>query len=396
MSTAISHVLTDSGNGTWVESFEVSAKQLGRAGDWYVRKRTLHGGLSDGVDVIEVNNGRLSFSVVPTRGMGVWRGLHGTLPIAWCSPVKGPVNPAFINEHERGGLGWLRGFDEVVVRCGLESNGAPCSDVIVNNMGQRTEVPVTLHGRIANAPASYVEVQVSDGDRPEIAVVGRVEESGLFLPRLRLTARISTVAGANGFTIDDEVTNLRGVEDEMELLYHCNFGPPFLEAGSVLEVPARMVAPRDARAAEDIETCDTYRGPTAGYVEQCYWYEPLGDDAGDTCAMLRNATGNAAVVVRFNRNELPCFTQWKNTASVEDGYVTGLEPATNYPNAKPFERSQGRVVQLPAGGSYRARVVLEVLDSVEQVTDVHKQIEALQTRAERVVHPEPRPGYSDV
>ena len=53
----------------------------------------------------------------------------------------------------------------------------------------------------------------------------------------------------------------------------------------------------------------------------------------------------------FNRQELPCFTVWKNTGAMEDGYVTGLEPATNYPNFKGFERQQGRVPRAAAGRS---------------------------------------------
>ena len=56
----------------------------------------------------------------------------------------------------------------------------------------------------------------------------------------------------------------------------------------------------------------------------------------------------AAIALRFNRQELPCFTVWKNTAALEDGYVTGLEPATNFPNFKTFERQQGRVVRSPS------------------------------------------------
>ena len=53
---------------------------------------------------------------------------------------------------------------------------------------------------------------------------------------------------------------------------------------------------------------------------------------------------------------LPCFTVWKNTAAVEDGYVTGLEPAINFPNFKSFERQQGRVKVLPAGGQWDSLV----------------------------------------
>ena len=43
------------------------------------------------------------------------------------------------------------------------------------------------------------------------------------------------------------------------------------------------------------------------------------------------------------------FCQWKHTAGLNEGYVTGLEPATNYPNPKRFERERGRVVTLQAG-----------------------------------------------
>jgi hypothetical protein len=44
------------------------------------------------------------------------------------------------------------------------------------------------------------------------------------------------------------------------------------------------------------------------------------------------------LILRWNRRELPCFTLWRNSAAVEDGYVTGLEPGTNFPNFKGFER----------------------------------------------------------
>ncbi|MBT5925351.1 MAG: DUF4432 domain-containing protein, partial [Verrucomicrobia bacterium] len=36
--------------------------------NWSIIKQTLHGGKQEGVDLITVNNGKLSFSVIPTRG----------------------------------------------------------------------------------------------------------------------------------------------------------------------------------------------------------------------------------------------------------------------------------------------------------------------------------------
>ena len=59
-------------DGVRVDTLEISGRDVTpqRAG-WSVRKLTLHGGKQEGVDVIIVDNGKLQFTVVPTRGMGV-------------------------------------------------------------------------------------------------------------------------------------------------------------------------------------------------------------------------------------------------------------------------------------------------------------------------------------
>src|SRR3990172_12979782 len=152
MADTKSWVLTDVANRTWLDRFEVAAGDPGlpgQRGDWSIKKETLHGGLADGVDLVEIDNGALSFAVVPTRGMGIWRGQYQGEYLGWHAPVIGPVYPKFVNLMERGGLGWLRGFDEWIVRCGLDSFGGPCTDVIQDNEGNRAEVSLTLHGRIA-------------------------------------------------------------------------------------------------------------------------------------------------------------------------------------------------------------------------------------------------------
>ena len=60
--------------------------------------------------------------------------------------------------------------------------------------------------------------------------------------------------------------------------------------------------------------------------------------------------------VKFNKRQLPCFTLWKNRQAAADGYVTGLEPATNFPNRKSFEKEQGRVAVLAPGETRRFEV----------------------------------------
>ena len=393
-----SWVLTDAGQDTRLETFELGPEQVGgAAGDgWSIRKRTLRAGPGAGVDLIEVDNGALAFTILPTRGMGIWKGTFKGLDIGWNSPVRGPVHPSLVDLQDRGGLGWLAGFDEAIVRCGLDSTGAPGPDVVPNNMGVPMQVDLTLHGKIANIPAWRVEIQVVPGDPAELVIIGEVHEAGLFCPQYRLVAKVSTKVGSNALLIEDEITNMKGIAAEMELLYHCNFGAPFLEAGSRLEVAAAEVAPRDMRAVEGLGAYEEYVGPTSGYIEQVYWYDLLAKEDGATLAMLRNMAADKALVLRFNKNELPAFTQWKNTASEADGYVTGLEPATDYPNAKSFEREQKRLVNLGPGESHRVRMSLEVLDSGEQVQDVQKEIASLQEGNERLVHSAPIGKYTDL
>ena len=95
--------------------------------DTAVQFRRLQGGLSDGVDWLEVDNGRLRTVLLPTRGMGIWKAWLGDWEIGWKSPVRGPVHPKYVPIADPSGLGWLDGFDELLCRCGLSSNGAPIS-----------------------------------------------------------------------------------------------------------------------------------------------------------------------------------------------------------------------------------------------------------------------------
>ncbi len=393
-----SFTLTDLGRDLWVESFTLDAAAVGlpTGQGWSVSKRVLRGGRREGVDLIQVQNGRFSFSVLPTRGMGLWRGQLGDNRVGWDSPVRdGPVHPSFVNLMDWGGLGWLGGFDELLARCGLENNGAPYGVKDVQPDGSERHTTYGLHGRIANLPASYVAVHVAEAPPFEITIEGHVEESKLFAPQIRMISRIVTVPGSNRLTVHDEFVNLKSSPGEMQVLYHWNFGPPYLEEGSRLVAPVKVAAPRDAIAADAIDHYETYQGPAPGFAEQVYFFE-LHTAPGDgrTLAMLRNRAGDRAVVLRFVNAQLPAFTLWKNTGGLGEGYVTGLEPATNYPNARPVEKARHRVVTLPAGGRYLAETTLEVLEGRDAVAAVESEVEALQKQGTPTIHRQPTEPFS--
>ena len=104
---AASHyqILTSTKRDTHAESWQLTSSDFPSYNGnvrWSINKRTLHGGKQEGVDLVEVDNGRLQFRVIPTRGMSV---LDVTL---------GDVR-----------LGWRDGFNEWMVRCGLSCAGHP-------------------------------------------------------------------------------------------------------------------------------------------------------------------------------------------------------------------------------------------------------------------------------
>ncbi|MCA9450056.1 MAG: DUF4432 family protein, partial [Candidatus Omnitrophica bacterium] len=238
-----------------------------------IEKKVLHGGKQEGVDVISVDNGELRFTVIPTRGMGIHEVVLGDVRLGWNSPVKEIVHPSHINLSSRGGLGWLEGFNEWLVRCGLEWVGHPGQDKFINNVGDEATMDLTLHGKVGNIPASEVELVIDDEPPHTIRVRGRVDERMFYGPQLELWTEISTVPGSNEFTITDTLTNLGADDQEFQVLYHSNYGPPLLEEGAELVAPINTITPFNDHAAKSIETAAIYDAPTPGFVEQVYCIE---------------------------------------------------------------------------------------------------------------------------
>ncbi len=380
-------LLTDISQNVWVESLAIGPRDLGLpiGADWSIVKKTRRGGRGHGVDLIEIRGGDLEFAVVPTRGMGIWRGSYRGDRLGWDSPVTdGPVHPMFVNSAKNGGLGWLDGFDELLARCGLESNGAP----YVETSADGRQTIVGLHGAIAGLPAHYVSIDIDEKPPYTITIEGRVDESRLFGPHIRMCSKIATVPGSNRLTVTDTFTNLGDSACDLEALYHWNFGPPYLGAGSRFVAPIKTLVPRDTRAVEGLSSYDVYRGPEPGFAEMVYFME-LFDRSGETIVLLQNHAGEKGVALRYQTAGTPAFTLWKCTRVEREGYVTGLEPGTNYPNPKPFEKSRGRVVSLDPGASHTAVISLEILAGSAEIQKITSEIALIAKGRPANVHPGP-------
>ncbi|HUP81818.1 MAG TPA: aldose 1-epimerase family protein, partial [Pirellula sp.] len=315
--------------------------------------------------------GSVIATILPDRGMGIWKCWSDKVEFGWQSPVAGPVHPSLVPVHDSTGSGWLEGFDELLVRCGLHSNGAP-------EFAENGTVRYPLHGRIANLPAHQLDIQV-DTESGIMDVIGVVSESRFLVYSLELETRYRFRVDSRVIEIVDTVTNRSSQPDSMQMLYHINVGQPILQSGSAVHAAHRCLAPRDARAAESIDTWNQCDGPTSGFQEQVYFIDPIADNQYWSEALLASLDGTLGFAVHFDTRTLPFMSLWKNTASVEDGYVVGLEPATGFPNTRSFEVRNGRVVVLLGGESKTFRVKLQPLTTANEVTQSRSRIETLQS-----------------
>lgn len=370
----------------WDDESPLSLTVQTPAGDLVTRHGMFVGGRSDGVEIVSIDTSEAVIYVLPTRGMSVWHIQCGATRFGWDSPVDGPVHPSLVPIHDPSGLGWLEGFDELLVRCGLQSNGAP-------EFEDNGNLKYPLHGRIGNLPADGLQIEY-DEVSGRLELIAEIRESKLFFSNLRLQSRLRVHAGSATVEILDHVTNEGSTATEIQLLYHVNVGTPVLESGTTLIAAIDELAPKDSLSAGEIDQWNEFGEPESGYNERVYFAKMRSDESNLTAAMLKNSDATKAFAVTYGVKTLPRFVLWKNTSDTADGYVTGLEPATNYPNTRTYEASQDRVVPLEPAATASFRMKLDPLIDSDAIASMQERIEKLSGEEPSTIHSTPRPGWS--
>ncbi len=333
-------------------------RQLGGA-----ERVVLDDGPERGVRAIEVRTGTgFAFTVLPDRGMDVWRADYQGASLCWHSPT-GPVAPAFF---EPEGLGWLRGFyGGMLVTCGLTQVGPPNTD-----QGKA----LGLHGRASYAPASDVGVvQGWEGDEYRIELRGRVREASVFGEAVQLTRRLETSLGRSGFTLEDEVENLGHEPAPHMLLYHVNGGFPVVTPETELLCASSEVRGAGETAEKEMSDRARFGSPQAGYAERVYFHRLRAARDGRTTVALVN--GSFGYALRFPVAPMPCFTEWKMIG--KGTYVVGTEPGNVFPQPRAELRSAGKLPFLQPGEKKSYSLEFTVLATPEDVRKVKREIQSL-------------------
>ena len=264
-----------------------SVSQLGG-----IRDFTFNDGKMKGVLAIEVNTGKLKFTILPDRCMDIANAEFCGENLVWISKT-GITAPTY---YEKDGKNWLHGFfGGLMTTCGLRNIGGP-----VDEHG--------LHGRIANTPAEKVSVFADwVDDEYVMKISGEMRESCVFGDNLVLKRTITAKLFEDTITVEDTIINEGFEAQNIALCYHCNFGYPLVsETAKLINIPE--------------EHC-VMSAPIHGKEEECITVEYPDD-------VVRVGIENNGIgaYITYNRSTLPDFVMWKMLGESE--YVIGLEPRT--------------------------------------------------------------------
>ncbi len=308
------------------------SKYIGHEGQLSgVEEYRLVGGKGDGMRLMQVRNGQgLECTISPDRGADISRVTFMGRNLSFFGPC-GYVAPAF---YDRTGTNWLKSFTAgFLTTCGLTNVGGPCEDEI-NELG--------LHGTIANIPAEHAWWH---REQDALVIEAEMKDTWQFGRMLIMNRKIEISTVDNTLTLTDTVENHGDTPSPLMLLYHMNMGYPLLSEATELVIPSDNVSGRTENATQDIANHLQVCSPTAGYVEQCFFHEFQNEGK----AKIFNPEIGLGLVISFDPEVLPCFTQWKMMG--EHTYVMGLEPGNTYPMGQTDAKADGTLAYLAPGES---------------------------------------------
>jgi len=282
----------------------------------YTRYSTVSEGRANNLRTVEVKNADMRFLVAADKCMDIASLEYKGMNLSFTA--KPGLNGR--NSFDTHGEEALRSITGgLFFTCGLENICAPCET-------DGKEYP--MHGRMRTTPAEHVCADAfwQDGDYL-LKISGEMREAELFGENMILRRTITSSFNSGKIRICDQIENQSCRTETMMLMYHCNFGYPFLESGCRLILPTKKVTPRDAWSMEHIEQWHVMDEPADNEQEYVFIHELAADEQGRTFAAIVNDRLGVGVRISFNRKALPYFMEWKSIASGD--YVIGLEPSNS-------------------------------------------------------------------
>lgn len=333
-----------------------------------LRHYQLLDGYARGVEAIDFRTGAgLCFTVLPSRCMDIAWGDYKSVAIPHITKA-GVLGPQY---YEKEGLGWLRTFFAgMLTTCGLMNVGWACEDDVDHfGLGQVSG----LHGRISTTPAENVCVtQGWVGDEFVMRASGRMRQASFKAENYMLTREITSILGRNEFTLHDVIENNSRAPLPLMLLYHFNFGHPFLDESTEFVSNSHEVKPEDEVARAGLESYATYGPLQSTFPDQVFHHDLKPADLGQCTVGLVNHDLGLGVSIRFDKNELPHLAQWKVLSKGD--YITGIEPANCYAEGCNAARKNGRLETIEPGEMREFTIHYGIMEGTEAIGQFKRQV----------------------
>ncbi len=332
-----------------------------------VKEFMLLRGKENGVRMMQVKNGgKLRFDVVTDRAVDIGNLEHKGLNCSFMSKT-GIVNSKYYVENGPDGF-YKNFYGGMLTSCGMTHMGAPCEDE-----GRK----LGLHGPLSCTPAEEVSVRTekTDTNAPYIEIKGKMRQSEVYAENLVMDRTIRVDYGKDIISIRDTVTNKAFVPAPFMLLYHYNFGYPFLSEKTKLMLSYKEFTPRDEPAAKGQNRKYVFEKPEDGRPEECYFYKLASDGNGITKVLVENEELEIAAVLQFNTGQLEYMTEWKSMMAGD--YALGINPGTYTPMGRAHARQNGLLKFIQPGESLHFDVSIEFTDDKNYIKKLQNIIKCL-------------------
>ena len=330
----------------------------------YVRNVTVQEGRANGLRAVEVKNGDLRFVAMGDKCLDIAELEYKGLTLSFTA--KPGLNGR--NQFDTHGEEALRSImGGLFFTCGLQNICGPC---------ETNGVEYPMHGRIRTTPAEHLSSDAYwDGDDYVLEVKGEMRESHLFGTNLVLRRTIRTVFGTGKIEIIDEVENQTAEEADLMLMYHCNFGYPFLAPGTRLVLPGKSVKGREAWSDEHLDCWHTACAPIDGETEYVYLHELVSDENDCSFAALINDDLGFGVRLDFDRKVQPYFMEWMSMKTGD--YVIGLEPSNSIVYGRKYHEAEGTMHKIAPFAKETYHLAFTILPDAEAIKQTEAQRDSL-------------------
>lgn len=333
-------------------------KYCGDTSQIYCLQRcTLEEGRAKGTQAILADNGSgLEMMLLPDKCFGIPKLKYRGVNIGFMCK-NGISAPEFYQEE--GTRGFLRNFEAgFLTTCGLTYFGSPC-EVEGQKYG--------LHGTISNTPMERVNTIVEwNENRASLKISGDAREGYLFGPNLLLHKEITIPVGENVIRMHDTIENKGFEKSSLMILYHFNYGYPFLTENVQIYTNYDQIMARDERSKSELADINKFSKPIEGY-EEVVAYRIMSDrEKKRAYTFVYNPELEIGIQMTLNPEQLPILNQWKSPRAGD--YVLGMEPGTGHVGGYLNTKRDGLLMYIEPGEQKEIDITIEFLSGKEALS----------------------------